>query len=193
MLAKGKYKARGLSAEMGKSDQKGTPYVKVQFRVAGGSDDGATISWNGYYTELTEDRTLESLRACGCTFPNGDATNFDGIDRNEVELVVEHEEYTNQQGEEKTIAKVAWVNGGSFGIKEENKMTDAERKQFALRMKGKVLADTKPASPNQSAARPANSAQRPAQQQRPAQRPNGAGRAAPPDDFNYGSEDDIPF
>ena len=105
--------------------------------------------------------------------PGGDITNLTGIDANEVEIVVEHEDYENAQGEPRTRARVAWVNNpGAFGISEEQKLTGAKLSSFAAKMKGQLLAAAKKTSS-----------------------PNGAApkSKSPPDDFNYGSADDIPF
>lgn len=174
MIANGTYRARATGGEYGESKNKGTTFVKVGFVITkGGEEEGSQISWDGYFTERTQERTIQALKYCGCTFPGGDITNLTGIDANEVEIVVEHEDYENAQGEPRTRARVAWVNNpGAFGISEEQKLTGAKLSSFAAKMKGQLLAAAKKTSS-----------------------PNGAApkSKSPPDDFNYGSADDIPF
>jgi hypothetical protein len=143
MIPSGNHRAKAVKGTYYKSGKKGTPGVRVAFKVIGGEADGQHVNWDGWYTEGTTARTIESLRHCGCTFPGDDITNLAGLDTNEVELVVEHEDFTYEEGERAgetvTRAKVAWVNGAG-GIAEEQKMDDKERTIFAAKMKGALVA-----------------------------------------------------
>lgn len=127
-----KHTAKAISYDWGKSKNKGTPFVSVVFEVseADTKAPGAQFSWEGYFTEATTKRTIESLRYCGCTFPNNDLTNLDGLTRNTVSITVEETEFG---------PRVAWVNAmGS--VNEENRMGGSDLKAFATRMRGALLA-----------------------------------------------------
>ena len=134
MIAEGKYRARGVSGTgaMGKTE-KGMPQVAVEFDLL--DVPGTRMTWYGNFAETTvgEDQkpiyqiTMESLYHCG--WISGDLNNLDGLDRNEVTVVVKHEEY---QG--KTRAKIAWVNKSGTLVK--NAMPENELKAFAAKMKG---------------------------------------------------------
>jgi hypothetical protein len=134
MLEAGYYRARAVEWALGKTE-KGKPHVAVRFETF---DDqglpGEHITWYGYFTEKTEERTLESLQHCG--WEGDDITDLSGIERNEVQLVVERDEY-----EGKVRSKVAWVNKpGGGGISIKAPLDEAEKAQFAREMKAKVLA-----------------------------------------------------
>lgn len=134
MLDAGYYRARAVEYALGKTE-KGGRQVAVRFETL---DDegrsGASITWYGYFTDKTRERTLESLQHCG--WEGDDITDLSGIERNEVQLVVEHEEY-----EGKVRAKVAWVNrpgGGGIAIKAP--LDEAEKAEFAREVKATLLA-----------------------------------------------------
>jgi len=190
MISAGTHKARACNAEYGTSKNKGTFCVEVDFVITDGPNNGEHITWAGYFTDNSTQRTLESLRYCGCQFPGGDVLNLEGISDQEIALVVEHEEYTTEHGEQKIRAKAQWVNrvgGGFFATKLEG---DA-RAAFAKRMKGEVLAvmQANPLPKTQPAQqRPAPTQQRPANGARPAPRQqewDGMGREPGEDDLGF--------
>src|SRR4051794_18119735 len=103
MLKAGTYRARGVESDLGIA-QTGKEQVFVKFAITSGPEEGQHVTWFGYFnTPENAKRTIESLRTCGWT--GTDITELTGIDANEVELVVEHEEYNG-----KTRAKVRWIN-----------------------------------------------------------------------------------
>lgn len=107
-IAPGNYIARAIKpATLEKSPEKGTPCVRVTFQLA---DGGGVIDWKGWLTEKTRDRTVESLEYMGF-----DGTDLTTVTKNDVQLVIEHETYKNDKGEEKVAPRVQWVNrlGGS--------------------------------------------------------------------------------
>lgn len=159
-----KFKARGIQAALGKTSN-GNPQVAVELEITEGERQGDTLTWYGYFTDKTEERTIQSLRLLG--WEGDDLSSLIGIDQNEVTIVVEEEEYDGQVRE-----KVKWINGGGLAMKET--MDDGAAKAFAAKMRGKVLAVSK-AMPR---AKPANG------QKPPAQKP-------PSEDDLKG--DDIPF
>lgn len=128
MIAPGTYKARAVSAAMEKSGEKGSDQVHVNFRL----ESGEELDWFGYFTEKTESRTLESLVLCGW---NGeDFITFAGITANDVNVVIEHEEYKG-----KMRARIAWVNDPNRTVGGKP-MEANEVASFADRMRAKVAA-----------------------------------------------------
>lgn len=139
------YRARAREWALGESS-KGTPQVAVLFDVL---DEGAaekSITWYGYFTEATADRTLESLKHMG--FEGDDITILDGLGRNEVSLVVEDEEYEGQ-----THARVRWVNkAGGLAVKQP--LSPDKMRTFAAEMKAKLRAGGSKSAPKPADKRP---------------------------------------
>lgn len=105
--------------------------VVVTFKLTSGEAAGQTISWFGFFTEKTWERTVKALRSCG--FRGDDLSELTTqVLSNEVNLVIEHEEW-----EGKVRAKVAWVNG-TGGVALKNPMKQDDLKRFAAMMKGRV-------------------------------------------------------
>lgn len=135
MLAPGKYRGRPVSAALGLTS-KGNEQIAVTFELV--DPPGERVTWYGFFTEKTTDRTIQSLRYCGWT--GNDLSVFvdgqelpPGVDQ-EVDLVVEHNEY-----EGKVTARVAWVNsGGGMGLR--NALSQDQAKSFAERMKRQIGA-----------------------------------------------------
>jgi len=140
-LAPGHYKARAVEGDFGVAGT-GTKQVAVLFQIADGESQGEHITWYGYFTPSTSERTIESLRHCGCTFPGDDLTNLDGLTSNEVGLVLEED--VDQHGQPKVdedgnpLVRVRWVNRGA-GVALGTRMTAADKKAFAAEMRGYVL------------------------------------------------------
>lgn len=109
--------------------QKGTPGVAVEFVLVDGGED---ITWDGWLSDGAFDRTLESLRYCG--FKGENLEDLQGLDANEVELVIEPETY-----EGKTKLKVQWVNRPG-GIAARSKMAPDKVKSFAAQMRDRIRA-----------------------------------------------------
>lgn len=147
MITAGSYKARATKALLAQVGANKTPAMQVVFQLTDeGPHQGETIRWDGWLTEKTQDRTIEAIGYCGWTGDDlsvfaKDGAPMQGMDLNDVELVIENEEYTNTAGETKTSAKVQWVNriGGGRGLNVENAMPEAEATAFAAKMKGLVL------------------------------------------------------
>lgn len=148
-FADGNYLARGTQAALGETGT-GKEQVAVIFKILAPGFEGKHITWFGYFTDKTADRTIESLRICG--WAGSDLSDLSGIDTNEVELVIANEEY-----EGKTISKVRWVNrAGGVGLAAP--MSPEKAKAFAAKMKGAVLRyDQANGKPKPTAPRPAPS------------------------------------
>ena len=125
-------KARAVEAALG-TTSKGGEQVAILFTLLEGPNEGERITYYGYFTEKTQERTLETLEYCG--WEGDDLSDLRGVDRNDVYLVIEHE--PDQNGE--TRARVRWVNAAG-GIAMQNRMAPADAASFAQRMRGTVLA-----------------------------------------------------
>lgn len=130
MLENGKYRGRATNWALGTTST-GKEQVAVAFSLLDDHVTGQSITWYGYFTDGTFDRTIGSLRHCG--WEGDDLTDLQGLDANEVELVVEQEEYNGQWA-----AKVKWVN--RFGAAVKSQMAPDTAKAFASRMKGRIVA-----------------------------------------------------
>jgi hypothetical protein len=141
----GTYVARATEWDLGTTDN-GKDYIGVLFRIEEGEAVGQTITWYGYFTEKTEQRTIESLRYCGWEGHN--FADLNGLDKNLVKIVVDEEEY-----EGRIRTKVQWINRlGSMAIK--NVMDDKARAAFAARMKGAAMAISKDLAKGVDSGRP---------------------------------------
>lgn len=142
----GTYRAKPVEVMMGKSKAKNTPFVGVMFEVVGGDFNGQKVKWEGYLTEKTAERTLESLQHAGWTGddlsvfakPEGQA-----LLTKEVELVVEMEPYQGDDPSkaDKEYPKVQWVNKAGSGPKFAGSALDAgEAAAFGQKFRGLALA-----------------------------------------------------
>lgn len=146
-----KHKARAFGrVVLGKSGKKETPFVETYFKVTEGDNVGGEVRWTGYFTENSSERTIEALQTCG--WEGDDVGEFadgelHGLDKNEVLIVVELEEY-EKDGEKHLAPRVKWVNklGGYLNV--QNAMPKEEAASFGEKMKGLVLKmKTKKAAP----------------------------------------------
>lgn len=187
------YRAFAVEGEYGVFPNTGGDFVRVTFQIMGGEYDGQQVQWTGHFTEKTAQRTIESLQYCGCTFPDNDITNLDGLGSQEVSIDVQHEDYTDKNGNLRTMPRVAWVNQPG-GVKQEHQMNPAQKASFRDRMKGQLIGMK--SGQQQPIQRQAAPAQKPAQQQQ--QRRGPQQRQAPPQQQHaqpqgqFG-DDDIPF
>ena len=147
MISAGRYRAQAREAQLGYT-QGGKEQIAVQFALLDDGTGGAMLTWYGFFTEKTTARTLEALRICGWT--GDDLADLAGVTSNEVELVVEPEEGLDG----KRRACVRWVNRlGSGSLALKSAMSDQQRREFAARMKGDVIASRQASGP--AAAAPA--------------------------------------
>lgn len=131
----GTFRARATSYAFGTSAKKETPQCAVMFEITDGPHAGKRVSWYGYFTEKTAERTVESLQHCG--WQGDDVTAVDLKDlANEVEIVVEAEPWESDSGASGVTSRVRWVNSpGRVAIKP---MAAGEQADFRDRMKGLV-------------------------------------------------------
>lgn len=129
---KGKASAWGLGFSSSGKEQ-----IAVTFSILTEGATHQSLTWYGYFTDATFDRTIESLRHMGWTGDNLDELR-DGtqgaLNANEVDLVVEDEEY-----EGKWQTKIQWVNkAGGLALKAA--MDEQQARSFGASMRGKIRA-----------------------------------------------------
>jgi len=174
MLAQGSYQAVAKEFVFGRAGN-GTEQVVVSFEIASGESAGQRISWRGFFTEKTCERTLESLEYAG--WDGVSLARLAGLGSKPCVIVVEHED--GQDG--KTYAKVQWVNSLGGGLSVKEKMQSAEIAELEERMRGIML--------DRASKRPAQPSQRSQSKQSGQTR----GRGFDDDDYGPGGDDDIPF
>lgn len=134
MIEPGFYKAKAVTWALGKAST-GKEQVAVEFALYDADGvEGPHLTWFGYFTDNTFESTLKALRTCG--WKGADLSDLQGLDANEVQLVIEHEVYDG-----KTRARVRWVNAlnaGGLALKEQ--MDGAEAKVFAAKMRSHIAA-----------------------------------------------------
>ena len=134
MIPIGTYRAQAVDGHLGYTS-KGNEQMVVKFVLVGGPHDGQQITWFGFFSESCFDRTIQSLRTCG--WEGDDLSVMAGLDANEVELVVEHNDYKG-----KVTPTVRWVNqpGGGAG------MSPVQAKNFAESVKQRIasMSQTEP-------------------------------------------------
>lgn len=176
-ITNGTYKARvDGKCVLGASKNKGTPFLEFYCKILDGENKGGLVRWTGYFTENTSERSIQSLQTCG--WAGDDLSDFadgelHGLDKNEVSIVVELEEYQNEQGETRSSPRVQWINRAGGFLNADSAMNKDAAAAFGARMRGLVLR-SKEKNP-QPAAKPGN--------------------AKPPsraDDFNRDGVDDPP-
>jgi len=179
MTMTGTHRARAREWALGHSSN-GNEQVAVLFEITQGECAGKSITWFGSFSDAAVDRTLDSLRHCGW---NGDNfVELAGLDTNEVEIVVQAEEY---QG--KVRDRVRWVNRPSrLALREQ--MDPTKTSAFAAKMRAKAIAHKQSyvgGGASSAATRPTTSKAQPGLP---------FGNAADGDEpLDLGSDDDIPF
>lgn len=122
-------------AQFGKA-KTGTDQVVVMFSIIEGEMAGERLPWIGYFSEKSEDRTLESLRLVGWVGDEIEAVVHGPLDQ-KVSITVEH----NKNPENgKVMARVAWVNafGSGGGLRLDAPLVGNDLKAFSARMKAKA-------------------------------------------------------
>lgn len=115
----------------------GKERVNVLFEIADGDQTGQVVRWQGYFTDKTRKRTLESLRYCGWTGDDlSDVLNQDLSELVEIEV-------SNEEGDNgKTYARVDWVNkpGGGQKVAYGKAMSKDDLVAFAARLRSSAAA-----------------------------------------------------
>jgi hypothetical protein len=191
-LVNAKYLAKAVFCSFGISENNNNQ-MAIAFEIVEPAEHaGETISWLGFFTDKTTERTIESLQHLGwkgddlCELEELDDVACARVLPEQVSIVCEPEEYNGNMR-----LRVKWVNKPGAGrLTFRQPLTGQGLKAFAAQMRGTIRA----AQQSGGAPRQPPAQQRQAQpqwSQPQPQQPNG-GRAqqrhpnAPPDD-------DIPF
>lgn len=112
ILPEGRYKALPHDWSTGLSAAKGTPYLKVGFKILDGEHVGRIVDWYGWMTEKTVDRLATDLAAMGYDGddPLADFARAKSADQvpgklRAVQIVIRHEEW-----KERVQVRVAYIN-----------------------------------------------------------------------------------
>lgn len=127
-IGNGRHVAVARAWEFGEAST-GKAQVGVEFEILEGEDAGEFITWYGFFTDDTEQRTLEALRYAG--WQGDDLLDLKGMGTRRVVLIVEEESY---QG--KTHSRVRWVNRfGGNGVRMAKAMAEQDRRMLAARLR----------------------------------------------------------
>lgn len=144
-ITNGKYKARACGdVVLGESAQKGTPYIEFFVEITEGEQKGGKARFTGYFGPNSSERTLESLVFCG--WPGDDVSEFvdhglHGLDANEIEAVIEIEEWKDKGTEEvRSAPRVQWINKLGGRVNVDNAMDPEKAASFGAKMKGLAQA-----------------------------------------------------
>lgn len=125
ILPEGRYKAIAHDWSTGLSNAKGTPFVKIGFKILEGEYAGRIVDWYGWMTEKTVERVATDLSALGYDGddPLADFARAKHADQlpgkiRPVQLVIRHEEW-----KERVQVRVAYINE----INESKPVDDATR------------------------------------------------------------------
>ncbi len=164
MIQPGTYEGRPLpGVQLGEAST-GTIQVGIEFELyQTGAENSTRMTWYGYFTDKSTERTIETLRLCGWTGDDFEDLSEIGLDESvRVSLVVREEEYNG-----KSQTKIAFVNRPG-GVAMAAPLDGDKRKAFAARMKGQVLAyDQKAGKPAAPATKPVDAAPAPAGEKPP--------------------------
>ncbi len=143
-ITNGTYRARANGeCVLGTSKNKGTPFLEFYLQISEGDNKGGCVRWTGYFTENTNERSIQSLQTCG--WQGEDLSEFadgqlHGLDTNDVDIVVELEKYTAEDGTERTSPRVAWINKPGGFLNTESAMSEGAAQSFGEKMRGLVMA-----------------------------------------------------
>jgi hypothetical protein len=134
-------KARAIagSQEWGTANT-GTEQVGFRVQLIGGDMDGQSFTWYGYFTDTSEERTLESLRIAGWDGDFGALLDLPGLGSTEFELQLEDQADKDgklvinpETGE--PYLKPTFIN--RIGVAMKNVMDANEKTAFAARMRAR--------------------------------------------------------
>lgn len=132
MLDAGTYRARAVQAALGEAGT-GTEQVAVLFELL--DVPGKQLTWYGYWTEATWERTVDSLRIAGWTGSDiSDLSELSSPAAPEVFIVVTHDPDQNGVMRE----RVRWVNRTN-GLQLKKTMDPGKAKAFATRVRAQIL------------------------------------------------------
>lgn len=143
MLMAGVYKVVVRDHYLGKSKDKGTPFIAIEFEEDNDIEP-QSITWFGYITDKTVERVVKTIEELGWTGDdilqldhprkeeNEGDSRFD-LRGKKCEIVVESEEYNG-----KTYHKVKWINVGKNGSTLGNALDANEAKSISRLVKAHI-------------------------------------------------------
>ncbi len=143
-ITNGTYRSKASgNCVLGASKNKGTPFLEFYLKIIGGDNAGGSARATLYFTENTNERSIQSLQIMG--WKGDDLSEFadgelHGIDANEVDAVIELESYKTPEGEERTSPRVQWINRAGGFLNTDAAMTAEAAQTFGEKMRGLVLA-----------------------------------------------------
>ena len=174
MVEQGRYKARANHWEVAEVESTGSLYVAIRFQL---SEYVHLEVWaKRFLTPNAMQYTLDDLRKLG--WQGDDLADIQGLNANEVEIVVAHEKYEDRDGNERVTSVVKWINEIGRAPSIKNTVAADKLKAFAASVRGEVVAH------KQAAGAPKNNGAPPQQQRRSYQAPQGG---------TGGGNDDLPF
>ena len=135
----GTYTAKAIASGFGRTST-GKDQIAVKFEITQeGEFKGRHLTWRGFFTEKTRDRTFESLMAAG--WAGESLQDMSGLGSQECAIVVD----TEPDFEDSSLLRnrVKWVNDpirlrGGLGLKEE--LSDSDIGALDSSLKGDLLA-----------------------------------------------------
>lgn len=188
-LTVGHHKGRAISGDFGFAGT-GTKQVAVLFEFTEGECQCEQLTWYGFFTPATAERTVEGLRNAGCTFPNGDLCDLTGLGSVECVLVVE-EDGTDDHGYPRL--KIRWVNKLGGGVALGSRMNEADKRALAAEMRGFVLGGAPATQAPAAAASTSATPPRPRPAPATAAQTNGTTPPRAPQGVRRSVNDDIPY
>lgn len=150
-------KARAVpgSQEWGTANT-GTEQVGFRLQLIGGDLDGQFFTWYGFFTEASEERTLESLRIAGWDGDFANILDLPGLGSTEFEVQLEDQTDKNgapviNQETGEPYLKPTFIN--RIGVAMKNVMGAQEKAAFAQRMRARYGASQSGRTPPRSSGR----------------------------------------
>ena len=156
----------------------GTEQVGFRVECLDGILQGQSFTWYGYFTDASEQRTIEQLMIAGWT--GDDALNLPGLGSTEFELQLEEQEEVDERTGQvsNTFWRPTFIN--RIGVAMRNQMDEMQKRSFAARLNATARNLMGGAAPQRSA---------PQRGAAPQRQP---GRALSPPPAGH-VDDDIPF
>jgi len=143
-IGNGTYRMRAAGdVVLGESREKKTPFIEFYLEIGEGENKGERARFTGYFGPNSSARTVEALQICG--WEGEDLSEFadhalHGLDTNEVDAVVELEEWKDENDVVRTTPRVKWINKPGGRVNVDNAMDAGKAAAFGAKMKGLVQA-----------------------------------------------------
>lgn len=134
-IPNGTYRAQAIDSKHG-TTKKGGIEIAIGFKLLDEQWAGVSVTGYVYFTDKTDDdRSLESLEACGWNGENVETSPLVGLGSCECSIVIENETY---EGKERS--KVKHINKAGGAVSNSTPMTTQQAAAFAAKMRSKIAA-----------------------------------------------------